>query len=246
MDILQQLQLDTAAVLESLPDFVHVPVTVIRPRSKNEAVEIQTVLNKALSGLIKKPLVTGKSGLAVMVLMTEASLMEESLKRAHLMLNVTLTVIENPMINMGANGTQISCEALALSIVRELHQYDMGGGIILRARQNDTLEVVNTPGLLTYNVHFECEHSEMRPTRVKPCSVSAAGNVITLACVTPDAEIFYTLDRSFPSSSAAGNAASLPYEGPFEVEAPVVLRAAAYKVGFSPSPVVLASILQPE
>jgi hypothetical protein len=85
---LERQQLDIAARLESLAEFATVPVTVIRPRSEGEALQIQTTLDQALAGLVQKG---GKSGAAVIVQMPTATVPERNVPE-----DISLALISTP------------------------------------------------------------------------------------------------------------------------------------------------------
>jgi hypothetical protein len=85
--------------------------------------------------------------------------------------------------------------------------------------------------------------------RCTPVQASIAGNVITLACATPGAQIYFTINGSFPTSPLAQNVlapnpdgtfppinpASQTYLAPFPGASGLVVRAVAYAPGFNPS-----------
>ncbi|MBW1710149.1 MAG: chitobiase/beta-hexosaminidase C-terminal domain-containing protein [Deltaproteobacteria bacterium] len=58
---------------------------------------------------------------------------------------------------------------------------------------------------------------------------------LTVTCGTPEAGIFYTIDKTDPTP------ASLPYSGPIEVSHSMTVSVRGFKSGWSPSEIVRAA-----
>jgi hypothetical protein len=121
MSFLEELQLAIAAHLSRQEEFVCVPALVIRPRSADEAVMIQTVIENALAGLRQK---NGKGGTTAIVQMPVLSNPSPNAPGPEIDVSLQIRVIENPLVNMNRDtGTCLSAETLALAIANSLHHY---------------------------------------------------------------------------------------------------------------------------
>jgi hypothetical protein len=125
---LEHLQLAAAGHLARQPEFAHVPVTAIRPRSADEAMQINDLIDGALIGMEKK---NGKSGAAAIVQMPALGAANPDTPGPLVTVTLVVRVIEFPLVNMNAEtGTCLSAETLALAALESLHHYfpfDAGG-----------------------------------------------------------------------------------------------------------------------
>lgn len=62
--------------------------------------------------------------------------------------------------------------------------------------------------------------------------ITAAGALVTIACGTADASVYYTLDGSYPWP---GNSQAVLYSAPFTIVGQVLVRAGGYREYFIPS-----------
>jgi len=225
---IEQLQLDIAGRLESLDNFSTIPVTVIRPRSQAEALQIQTTLDQALAGLVQKG---GKSGAAIIIQMPTADVPESNVPGPQMEVTIQVRVLENPLVNMAPEtGTLRSAEQIALDVLNALHHFDPGTSGSPLFVDKKAIEPNNDfPGKVTYDCYIRTRQGLDPAARVAPVTISKAGalpsTVVTLASSTVGAAIRYTLDGSFP-----GPAATL-YSAPFTQPTAVTVRAAAYLTG---------------
>lgn len=230
MDILQRGQLDIAAILESEDAFELVPVLVNRPRDAAAAVMIRETINKALMGLQKKG---GKAGLAVMVMMPDAEVPNANSASVRFENLFTVRVLENPVINEGANGTGISAEQCAINVLKALHRRSAGGNPFYPDKKA-IREGAAPEGSIAYDVVLRQDATEDKRSFVTTPGLSLAEPLLTITCPTSGAAIRYTLDGTFP-----GKTATL-YTAPVDVgalPAGTLIRAAAYKDGLSGSDV---------
>ncbi|MDR2463701.1 MAG: hypothetical protein LBD30_07990 [Verrucomicrobiales bacterium] len=112
MSILEQLQAAAAARLGAEPEFAGVSVSVIRPRSEEEAVLIQIAIDNALAGV-------GGNGLAALVQMPTLSAPMPNAPGPVIDMALTVRIIENPLVS----GARRSAEDLALATLSALHHY---------------------------------------------------------------------------------------------------------------------------
>src|SRR2546429_212563 len=101
MNPLQQLQLDIFGRLAAADYFADISIYLIRPRSKQEAVLLQTGIDQVLGGLKKK---NGKSGVACRVEMPYVDVEKPEVPGPYIAIVATIRVIENPLINMANTG----------------------------------------------------------------------------------------------------------------------------------------------
>jgi len=225
--ILEELQAAVTARVESLAMMEYVPVTQIRPREAKEALQIQTDIDKALAGLAVK---NGKNGAAALVMMPVIDVNTPNAPGPVMVPSLTVRVIENPMVNMGESGTQLSAETLAVEILESLHLFDpaLGTGPFF-AGDNAMVPVDEYAGKVVYDVTVKMPGIAKRttPKSITPI-LEADGRTVTLRTIQEGAEIYYTLDGSFPW---IGNSFAVGVSGgttTLEFNDAVTIRAAAY------------------
>ena len=84
------------------------------------------------------------------------------------------------------------------------------------------------------SVTYIATANTVEPSKVPTPVITDIENVVTISCLLAGASIYYTLDGSTPSSS------STPYDGPFEIDEDVSVKAIAYKAGYGDSSVSAA------
>lgn len=231
-DALQQLQLDIAAMLQADALFEGVQIIVSRPRSAEDAVLIESNIDSALAGLVQVES-SGevfKGGLAIIIMMSEGEVPAPNVPGPQLELVQTVRVIENPLVNMGADGTQITAEQGALNVLSTLHHWNPGHGV-LTADTRNALKEVNMEGRVTYDVRFRRDAGITPRGFVQRPLIALADGMMTLSCGTAGASIYYTLDGSFPGS---GGISGQLYTAPVDVSVLTsgsTIRAAAFATG---------------
>ena len=236
MDLLQRLQLDTAGRIKADSYFADVPVYVSRPRDAAEAVAIQNSIDSALAGLIEQG---GKSGIAVIVFIPECR-RDPSAPDApgpRLMVVLTCRVIENPLVNEGANGTGKTAEDCALTLHNLLHQAQFPGYLSGLVSAPEAITPTGNTGRIELDCKWEARCGLTPPTRATAPVITGTSAAVTLTTATNGAAIYYSTDESYPSAAAA--AFSVPtatlYTVPFTVASGTVVRAAAEKSGLQQS-----------
>ena len=116
---LEQLQNDVEHCLLSLTQINTVAITAVRPRSAGAAAQIQTKINNTLAGL---ELRNGKNGTAIIIGMPVLANVNPNLYGVKGDLILELSVIENIMVNEGANGTGFTAESLAYQLAQMIPQ----------------------------------------------------------------------------------------------------------------------------
>lgn len=228
IDILQQLQRDTHARLESAAAFYYVPVLLNRPRDAGAAVMIRETLNKALMGISKK---NGKGGLACMVMMPDAEVPDANPAGPMFDILTTVRVFENPIFNEGANGTGISAEQCALNILNLCHHWNPGTGLVY-AHKKALREGAAPEGSLAYDVVL-MQRQGMRPRSIAMVPhITVADGSMTIISNTESADIWWTNDDTLPTPSNG-----LLYAAPVDVSGMTGqrIRAVAYHASLAAS-----------
>jgi Fn3 domain-containing protein len=224
---LEVLPQDVTDLLNESLYFVDVPVFFYRDD------QIASEINAALLGQKGK---ANKVGVAVIVNMPQFDVDSVETDGPQLVPILTIECVENPLLNFGDLGTQKTAEQIAEKVAERLQHhfgnyyhsalYPVEQGFITPSRENK--------GHVTYNVRFKCRIPLGGVARVDMPTMAfepgGGGTVlVTLACSTPGAAIYYTEDESFPKQVSTG------YSGPFAVQAGTIVRTRAYKDGLEGS-----------
>jgi hypothetical protein len=229
MSPFEQLQTDIEHYLKSDEDLRDLAITHVRPRTAKEAATIQGDLDKVLAGLLAGP--SGKKGISVIVNMPELVKVEGNVRAVTGDLSISLRVVEHVMINMGLDGTQRSAEAWALMIANRLHHqvFQPLAPLVGEERLITPVPERVLTGKVEYNIELSCTFPGERISKVQPVSLVQAGPQMTLSCATTGAQIWWTVDGSFPGP---GNELAQMYDGPFALGAGGhCLRTAAHLAG---------------
>ncbi len=227
ISILERLQLDIAALLNSLDEFQYIPVLILRPRSSEEALLIQTKLDQSLAGLTQK---NGKAGVCVIIQMPTADATNPDIPGPRFEVTIEIKVFENPLINMGAGGTQLSAEEVSLAVHNSLQQFNLG---ITGAQMFPAPKAIEPDlsfldkGRIVYNANIKTRFQLVPPSKCMAPAIGGNSASMTLSSATPGATIYFTTDESFPS---AQNSAQ-EYTDPVAVTPGARVRAAAYLDG---------------
>lgn len=235
-DTLLQIELDLVAVLALSPELVDVAIIPQRTAPGDTGGgEVNDVIEDALAGIATK---NGKSGVAIIVMMPEASPEDENLPGPQLDLECVIRIIENRLINEGETGTGKSAPHLAAFISRYLHHWPINGTQPLRpAREHlRDLTIPDRPGM---EVVFRVRMPVMPLAETATPVLTDAGGtdgaplVITLSCSTPEADLFYNLGPEFPATA---------YTEPITITEATLLRVIACAAGSRPSRILEAEI----
>jgi hypothetical protein len=229
VDLLEQLQLDAAAVLAAAPALADATVL-----ADNEG-DIEARVLKALGPVAAGP--TGKAGLVLIVMLPEVTETEPNVPGPPLITRLEVQVIENVLLNRGTNGTQVRSSHAAVLALNILHHW-VAAARILYAAPNPIEPVPVKPGHVSHLVTLSARLTGYTgPGKtLAPSAALDPQDDLVLTCATAGAAIYYTTDQSFP---AASNAEAVLYDGPVPDLAPgTVIRAAAYATGLNPSDLV--------
>lgn len=218
---LEQLQNDVEYCLLSIALINTVAITSVRPRSAGAAAQIQTKINNTLAGLEAR---NGKRGTAVIVGMPILANVNPAMYGVQGDVIIELRVIENIMVNEGADGTGFTAESLAYLLAQMIPQMNFAPFGQLIAEKNLITPVPEAvmDKRIEYRVRLKVT-SHARPYDKCPTPViSTSGGYVTLS---GGGSLWYTTDASYPGP---GNAAAVPYTAPFAQPSGVQLRAAAH------------------
>ena len=182
-------------------------------------------IDQALSTLNSR---TGKIGACIVVLQPTLAPDAPDAPGPRHSIFQTVQVIEQPLFNLGDNGTGLPASSLAERVRMLLHHFFGGRGATYTFAGQEPAPV--DEGKVSSLVKFKRLADDPAPVRaaqpVITATAATAPATVTLACSTPGASITYSLDGSYPT---------LPYASPFEVTAAATIRAAATAAGFQQS-----------
>jgi hypothetical protein len=207
----------------------------------------EVIANRVDFALLTKTVRNGRMGCAAVVEMPTFDVPQANAPGPQGAFELTTLVAEHPTLNMSAvSGTLESAEAVALKILDIGHRFFVRDvAEFVAARQAlEPAQDFDQAGHVAYRVRFAFLHASEQSGRVlvptaEELAPAEGLHTVTLTCGTAGADIFYTLDDSFPG---VGNPGAVRYEAPFAVASGTVVRWAAYKAGLSGSDVDRATI----
>lgn len=167
---------------------------------------------------------TGKRGAVIIVAMPTVDVPEPNTVGPALSVQPSIRVIEKPLFNRREGGTGRQAEEIAIRLLRLLHLVQLGCGTGTLVADKRAIEPASLGDAqsLGYDVFFTAQgYCAFAPIALPGIAV-AAGEA-TLTCATEGAEIYCTLDGTYPRPGAGTR-----YEAPIAVVAGQTLRAAAY------------------
>jgi hypothetical protein len=221
-DLLEILQADITAILTATPELADAVVL-----ADNEG-DIEAKVARALAAIQGGP--TAKRGLAVVVLLPEVTETEQNLPGPPLLVRCEIRTIEHVLVNRGTGGTGLRSSQAALATLAALHHHSIGPNILFA--ENDALTPVEVkPGHVSHAVTlFHRANGLQGPGKCSAVTVSEEDDVITLACATEVAAIYFTTDGTYPTPTN-GALYTAPIEG---ATVGLTYRCAAYKDGLNP------------
>lgn len=226
MSEILQHQKDIEAFLNSHAAFQY--ILTLRQGADEDAGDalLEDRVKKALAGQIPK---NGKFGLVCVIGMPEATTTMENAAGPIENWKCVLQLIENQANNRAAaTGTGTRADDLCETVKRLLHLQCLDGTheiIVTGSQIDDELPATLTGWLVT--LESRAHALEPMVKTAKP-QISVNNPNLTITCATAGAEIRYTVDGSYPGSSAS------LYSTPVDVGAlpsGTVIRAAAFKAG---------------
>lgn len=223
-DTLLQDQLDIAGCLEADAFFSDVPVLVQRKGVTESDIEV------ALSTLNEK---AGKMGALLVVLMPALQPDSPDAPGPRYRIIATVQVIEQPLFNLGDDGTGKSAEQISERVRQLLHHVSFGRGGVWTFAGMEPVE--QGEGKIAYGVRVSRLAGDSTGARIPTPTITAAGTApttATITCADTAAALWYTTDGSYPWP---GNPTATLYTAQVTLTAAATLRSVAYRADYQAS-----------
>lgn len=244
MNPVSQLQADLYDILRQDATLAEVPIL-----SESKGVTESDIEN-ALSIVNEGP--GGKIGAVVIVMMPLLDVPLPNPPGPRFDLTMTIRVIENPLMNRTTGGTELTAEDIMLQIAHVLHGRRVHPDIREFYMDAEAATPVNlSDNTVAYDLRLKAGFGLASPSRVSMPVFSGNASALDIACNTPAASIYYTLDGSFPTPDDTLYGITLLTEGgsvivteaginlisptPLVIDPGVTVRAAAYATGYQTS-----------
>jgi len=240
LDVIDRLPFELQARLEADEFFADIPVVVAEAGNIGLEIERKQAVMKVKSG---------KWGVAVIVLQVIGDDEFPNVTFGPMVLRPAFQVVELVGQNASASGTGKSARRIARRVRDVVKSLALVGMTTEFVPDKPCIEPVDLEADLgkivrAYQVNFttyEADNEELSQVAVPSFTAFPdATPKFQILCATAGAEIWYSLDDSFP---AAGRSGSVIYSGPIDIPAGgLTVRACAYKTGSVASQVNRAAI----
>ena len=224
------------------PDFTHLqehlyygllseqllsPINVVQYRKLRLGSEID------LSTIYLTPR-NGTAGCGILVEMPALEVLQTNVSGPPGSLVVSCAVLEEPNLNFAPEtGTRLSAEWVSRIVLDSSHLWSDAGIGVMAADRQAIHDADEFPGLAAYRVRWRLQETRTAIPRTAAPTITLTGTtgpppatLVTLACATPGAHIYYALGWEFPGPA---NPLATLYAAPFPAPPPGTwLRAAAY------------------
>lgn len=223
-----QLQDDVARILLSEDRLAKVNiVTRHKLLSDGSRLPDQTVAYESLVYVTPR---NGKKGTGIIVEPPQFRVQSPNVSGPQGDVIVEMLVLEDRMLSQAPqSGTLLSSDLAAQIILDALHHFADEASGTFRAEGNAIQPAQDWEPLHGYRVQVRFDARRTQTARCGAVTISIGAGQATLTTTTAGAQIFYTLDGSFPGKTDAGIPQSTLYEAPFDVVSGQILRAVAYK-----------------
>lgn len=174
---------------------------------------------------------TAKPGLVIVVVLPEITEAATNLPGPPVSMQIEIRVIEQPLVNRAASGTNIRSSVAAIRVLAAL-QLRCLGHCALFPVPNPVKPVPIKPGYLSHSVMMAVNNVGIDPP-AKCGQVTATwidlADTLAMVCATPGSFIHYTTDGTYPTPLS--NSYSTPITG---LAVGTVVRAAAYAADMLP------------
>jgi hypothetical protein len=218
---IESVQPDVVAKILSEGYFANIAVFAVREK------RLDTEVSRALSGLQGR---NGKGGATIEVLMPTLKSAMPDTAGPVCVLEQMFIVKEQPTVNLGANGTGLTCEEIAVNLAQTFQLFFLGGpmqGFYAAPAFYKYVEEKKDRAFVAIEVVLNATFVLTALQRTVGPAATAAALTVSLSDLQPGggSAIYYTTDGSFPGS---GNANAILYTTPFTVASGTVVRTAAY------------------
>lgn len=205
--------------------------------------EIGSLIDMSLGMVTEKQSKIGVCVIAMPLIITDD--FREGDSRHPRRVTATYLVLENPLFNMGSNGTKKPALSVCSRLGHVLKHYILGGlatGLV--PGEGSYIKPAENPlAPIAYEVSFSCY--ENIDQIIYKCEMPAfdydgVTGVLTLSTATADATIYYTLDGGYPHPSNPYGFTVLTYSGPITITGEAFVRAGAFKESHIPSNIAAA------
>lgn len=181
----------------------------------------------------------GRKGLGVIIEVPEFQVIAPNLPGPEGDIILTLLVLADKLVNEGpVTGTNIAASQCCQIIMDALHWQQWEGFGQMFCDQNAMQAATDFEPLDAWRLRFKIRMPRGQTAKVEQPTITEDETEITLACTTEAAQIYYTIDESYPGRSNPG---ALLYEAPFTVDVGTIINVAAYKDGLTPSHMIQAT-----
>ena len=238
LDDMLQLQSDVASALASCDIFD--PVHVVERRKKRLQSELDFV------GFLSspKPAKGGRAGVLLSVEMPVFTVPDPNVSGPQKLMVLSVLVLEHDGVNYAEGGTRVPAETWANLVLDFLHHWMPRDSVAITADDAAIVPATDFRQLIGYLVTVRLPRFRSAVTRTKVAAMVQAGASVTFTNHADNAlaEVWYTLDGSFPSDKSRNpGSTSSRYSAPFAVTAGKEMRWAAYVSGQYPSNVGTAT-----
>jgi hypothetical protein len=218
---IESVQPDVYSKLLSEGYFANISVFALREK------RLDTEVNRALAGLQGR---NGKGGATIEVLMPTLKTAMPDTPGPVCVLEQVFIVKEQPTVNLGANGTGLTCEEIAVNLAQTFQLFFLGGpmqGFYAAPAFYKYVEEGKEKPFIAIQVILHATFVLTALQRTIGPAASAGAQTVTLTDQQPGggSTIYYTTDGSFPGS---GNPNAIQYTTPFTVASGTTVRTAAY------------------
>jgi hypothetical protein len=225
---IESVQPDVYNKLLSEGYFANIAIFAVREK------RLDTEVNRALSGLQGR---NGKGGATIEVLMPTLKTALPDSAGPVCILEQRFVVKEQPTVNLGANGTGLTCEQIAVNLAQTFQLFFLGGpmqGFYAAPAFYKYIEEGADNPFVAIQVVLNATFVLTALQRTPGPAAAAAAQTVTLTDEQPGggSTIYYTTDGSFPGS---GNPNAVQYTTPFTVDSGTTVRTAAYNGGLQGS-----------
>lgn len=200
----------------------------------------ETIAVESLVYITPREGADGRSGIGIIIEKPGFVVNAPNLPGPEGFITLQLLILEERLTNLGPQtGTGVAADQLAQMLMDALHWHQMEGFGQMFCDNNAMQTADDFAPLIGYRVNFKIRMPRSQTAKAAQPTITEDAGLVTLACTTPDAMIYYTTDESYPGRSNPG--ATL-YTAPFAVEAGDIINAAAYLEDLNPSHMIQATV----